>query len=181
MDFSGVTNDTSRNVTAAVDGILSMGISPADKESQIARVFIVVGREFHDQLYDASSQVFDSRSINTTENIDRSQAERLANKVVRNYALTRNTAAALINEFYNSILGQAQHEAFQNALSLQKHPTLTRSLGPKKDCKFCIKKEGTHPNPSRSDFRRHDRCDCVFTVSGYNSRNGVLNNYKKGK
>ncbi len=181
MDFSGVTNDTSRNVTAAVEGILSMNISPDDKEAQIARIFIVVGREFHDQLYDASSQVFDSQSINSVDKLDKSQAERLANKVVRNYALTRNTTGALIKEFYDSVLSQAQHEAFQNAASLQKHPTLTRTPTGKTTCKWCLSQSGVHQNPTRENFKRHRDDDCKITVSGYNSRNGVLNNYKKGK
>ena len=28
-------------------------------------------------------------------------------------------------------------------------------------------------------FARHDDCDCLIVVSGYNSRNGVVNNYTK--
>lgn len=180
MEFSGVTNETARNVTDVIRGILASNFSPADKEAQIARVILIVGNDYHMQMYRAASQVFDSAAI-TSAGIDRAngQAERLANKIVRNYALSRGTVATLITEFYNTLLGRAQHEAFQNALSMQKHPTLTRELGPKKDCDWCIRKRGTHPNPKPEDFGRHDNCDCIFIVSGYNTRNGLLNNYVK--
>lgn len=180
MDFSGVTNETASNVYAVVREILALDISPADKQAQIARVIEVVGKEYHDQMFTVSSQVFDSTVMRgVSSSLDSSQAERLANKLVRNYALGRDTASALVTEYYNSLLGNAQHRAFQNAISMQKHPTLTRTLGPKQDCAWCVLKEGTHTNPSGSDFARHDRCDCIFVVSGYNTRNGLLANYRK--
>ena len=50
-----------------------------------------------------------------------------------------------------------------------------------KCCEWCDKKQGTYTYPKGEDFARHDNCDCLFTTSGYNSRNGVLNNYVKHK
>ena len=46
--------------------------------------------------------------------------------------------------------------------------------------KQCQKKAGVYVDPTSDDFKRHHKCDCVFEVSGYNSRNGVLKNFKKG-
>nr|DAJ18966.1 MAG TPA: hypothetical protein [Siphoviridae sp. ctRJB2] len=109
------------------------------------------------------------------------QAERLAVKIVRNSALNRQTAVMLLKEYSDVVLAAAQHEAFTNAKSMQKHPTLTRraNVG-KPDCAWCQKKAGVYVNPTSDDFKRHCKCDCVFEVSGYNSRNGVLKNFKKG-
>ena len=184
VDFSGVTNDTSSLVAAAVDMILSLDISPADKQSRIAALPYNVGEHYHTQLYDATSAVFDSTAIKSTGFNDmKDQTERLALKIVRNYALSRDTVTELVAAYYDSVLGKAQGEAFDNARSMQKHPMLTRSLVGEKNCDWCATKAAASPyiNPTNEDFSRHHLCDCLFVVSGYNSRNGVLKNYvKKG-
>lgn len=181
MDFSGVTIDTADQVSAHVRYVLGLNLSPTDKVDRIADVLEFVGRHFHGQLYGAASEVFDSTAMSSTGLDDANgQARRLAIKIVRNDSLARDTSAVLVTEYYNSILGQAQHEAFHNAVSMQKHPTLTRrAFRGKPDCKWCQSKSGTYTNPSPEDFGRHDKCDCLFEVSGYNSRNGLLKNYNK--
>ena len=35
--------------------------------------------------------------------------------------------------------------------------------------------------PDSELFARHDNCDCLFIVRGYNSRNGILTNYRKAR
>jgi hypothetical protein len=180
MDFSGVTDDTGARVSAVINYILGLNISPDEKVSRISNVVRSVGEHFHSQLFGAASEVFDSASMASRglDNTD-GQAQRLATKIVRNYALGRETAT-LVSAYYNSVLGSAQEEAFNNAVSMQKHPTLTRSIVGE-TCKWCESKAGTHTNPTAEDFARHDKCDCLFIVSGYNSRNGLLSNYSKGK
>lgn len=178
MEFSGVTNDTSSRVADVVDYILRLNISPEDKISRIANVVQAVGLHFHSQMYDATSQIFDS-SVMASGGIDdiNGQSQRLATKIVRNYSLGRRTDE-LVLAYYNSILGRAESEAFDNAVSMQKHPTLTRTIVGE-TCSWCDSKAGTYTNPSGEDFARHDECDCLFTVSGFNSRNGLLTNYSK--
>ena len=184
MDFSGVTNETSSLVTAAVDKILSLDISPVDKQSRIAALLYNVGEHYHTQLYDATSAVFDSAAIKSTGFSDmKDQTDRLALKIVRNYALSRDTVSELVVAYYNSVLGKVQGEAFENAVSMQKHPILARSIVGENNCEWCVIKSRKSPytNPTDSDFSRHDGCDCLLIVSGYNTRNGVLKNYvKKG-
>lgn len=178
MDFSGIAADISARVADAINYILSLNISPADKTRRIAVVVESVGSYYHDHLYRDISRVFDSGAI-ASRGLDdaNAQAQRLANKIVRNYALSRNTND-LVVEYYDSVLGRAQSEAFQNARSLQKHPTLTRTIRGE-TCSWCDRKAGTHTNPTGEDFARHRGCDCLLEVSGFNSRNGVLKNYKK--
>lgn len=78
------------------------------------------------------------------------------------------------------MLSKAQSEAFRNALSLDRHLTLMRTvLGT--CCKWCRSKAGTYINPEGEDFARHANCNCLFTVSGYKSRNGILNNYVRSR
>ena len=180
MDFHPVAIDTASSILPAVKYILGLDISPDDKESRIAKVINLIGSDFYTQMFDANSQVFDSTAIGTTDYSQMTdQIDNLATKLVRQYALSR-VIDPIVREFYDSALGKAQEEAFRNAISLDKHPTLTRTVVGK-CCEWCDKKQGTYTYPKGEDFARHDNCDCLFTTSGYNSRNGVLNNYVKHK
>lgn len=178
MDFSGIAKDTGTGVTASIDYVLSLGISPAEKIARITLIIRTVGIYFHSKLYDDVSYALGSSIIASAGFDDaNAQAERLATKTVRNYALSRSSSA-LIKEYYDSLLGRAQDEAFNNALSLQKHPTLTRSIVGE-TCTWCDSKAGTFTNPSPEHFARHDRCDCLIVASGFNTRNGIVTNYVK--
>lgn len=180
MDFHPVAIDTASNILPAVKYILSLDISPNDKKTRIAKVIDLIGSDFYTQMFDANSQVFDSTVIGTTDYSQMTdQIDNLATKLVRQNSLGR-VIDLIVREFYDSALGKAQEEAFRNAISLDKHPTLTRTVVGK-CCEWCDKKQGTYTYPKGEDFARHDNCDCLFTTSGYNSRNGVLNNYVKHK
>jgi hypothetical protein len=179
MDFSGVALDTSKRVAVSVASILAMSISPASKISRITRVLGIVGLAYHSKMYSDSSTVFASTAVLSTGLEDPTQAERLANKLVRNYALGRQTDE-LISTYYESLLGQAQLEAFENAVSMGRVPTMNRSIVGE-TCKWCIGLAGTYTHPSGEMFARHENCDCLIVVSGYNSRNGIVDNYVKRK
>ena len=180
MDFSAVASDVAIQMQDVVNYILSLNISPEDKRIRLVRAFNTVGREFFDKMFYDNSELFDSMAIGTLgfENPD-GQIERLAAKLVQNYELTR-PIDAIIKEFFDSVLGDAQYQAFQNGISLGKVPTLTRSLVGE-TCSWCRARTGTFTYPDGELFARHDNCDCLFIVKGYNSRNGILTNYRKGK
>ncbi|MBQ2659629.1 hypothetical protein IJF85_01485 [Candidatus Saccharibacteria bacterium] len=178
MDFHPVALDTTNNILPTIRYILSLDISPADKKEKLAKVFNLLGSDFYYQMFEANSEVFDSTAIGASdfgEMLD--QIERLATKLVRNDALGR-PIDGLVDEFFNSVLGNAQSEAYQNAISLDKHPTVRRSMVGE-TCTWCAGLAGTHIYPDSEVFTRHDNCDCLIEVSGFNSRNGVLNNYRK--
>lgn len=180
MEFSKVANDTAMQMTKVVAYILGLNIAPEDKVFRLAKAFRIVGADFYQQMFDANSMVFDSEALKTLGfNDPDGQIERLATKIVQNYNLGRETKT-LIKDFYDSALGQAQKEAFDNAISLDKHPTLTRTMVGE-TCEWCQSLAGVHINPTGEMFARHADCDCLFKVSGYNSRNGLLTNYRKGK
>lgn len=185
MDFRGVVQDTAKQMQEVVDFILSLDISPESKMVRLQNAFHVVGSEFYSQLFSAVSEVFDSTAIASLGlQMADDQIYSLSLKLVRNYGLGRETSS-IVTDFYDSVLGNAQNEAFRNAVSLEKHPTLTRRLvsgaTKPKNCRWCEKRAGTYIDPEPEDFTRHAHCDCMFIVKGFNSRNGLLTNYKKGK
>lgn len=180
MDFSKVATDIAKQMREVVDYILNLNISPADKRARLTRAFQIVGYEFFDKMFNDNSLLFDSEAIGTLGYQNKGdKIQGLAYKLVQNYNLTRKNDA-IIKEFYDSVLGDAQYEAFENGKSLGKVPTLTRQLVGE-TCGWCTARVGTFTYPDGELFARHDNCDCLFIVKGYNSRNGILTNYRKGR
>lgn len=178
MDFSGIVEDTTSGVQNIINEILSLNIDPEIKTVQIQSVLMQVGERFGQKMFDDVSRLFDSTAIDSfipyNEN---NRVYDLAQKIVRDHAFDLNDRP-IVKEYYDILLGSAQESAFRNARSLEKHPTLTRRLRGE-TCAWCRARVGTFTDPDSELFRRHDNCDCLFIVSGYNSRNGVLKNYRK--
>lgn len=180
IDFHPVATDTADNILPAIRYILDLKISPAEKRKRIAKVINLIGADFYTQMFESNSEVFDSTAISTTGySVMQERVDTLATKLVRQYALHR-PVDAIVREFYDSALGRAQEEAFRNAISLDKHPTITRTLVGE-TCDWCRGLVGTHIYPDEKYFARHGNCDCLIVASGYNSRNGVVRNYVKHK
>ena len=178
INFEPVASDVAAQMSETVHYILSLDISAAEKVNRIVRSFNLVGSDFYVQMFGASSEVFDTMALSSMGYDEMlAQVERLGTKLVRNYALDYEIDP-IVKDFYDSVLGKAMNEAFSNALSLDKHPTLTRSIVGE-TCSWCIARQGTFVNPDSEYFSRHRDCDCLLVVSGYNTRNGVLNNYVK--
>lgn len=180
MDLSGIAEDMGQETTESVEYILSLDVSPQQKKALLEKLLLAVGAAFYLKMFRDSSEVFDSTSIETLGYAGlEDQTSKLATKLLRNYALTRGVEW-LGRDFFDSLLGKAEYEAFQNGKSLGKVPTLTRKLSGRENCKWCAEKAGTYTDPFGEDFARHRDCDCVFITKGFNSRNGVLKNYNKG-
>ena len=178
MNFEPAAHDMGRLMAELLKLIAGMNISPEAKKELLAKSFGSVGAEFCDKMFNDCSELFDSSAIGTLGKADlNNRAGRLAQKLIRNDALSRPTGQ-ILDGYFNSLLASAQEEAFKNAVSLGKVPTLTRSLRGE-TCGWCQARVGTWTNPSGELFARHDNCDCKIVVSGYNSRNGELKNYTK--
>ena len=180
MNFSATAADIGKQMAKVVEYILGLDISPSDKKQRLIKAFGIVGNEFFGKMFADNSYLFDSEAIGTLgfQNPE-GQIERLSSKLVQNYNLTRPNDA-IVKEFFDSVLGDAQNEAFNNGRSLGKVPTLTRRLVGE-TCAWCAVRAGTFTYPDSEMFARHDNCDCLFIVEGYNSRNGVLTNYRKAR
>lgn len=180
MNFSQTATDMGKQMMEVVNYILSLDISIEDKKARLIKAFGIVGNEFFGKMFADSSELFDSMAIGTLgfKNPE-GQIERLSTKLVQNYNLGRKNDA-IVKEFFDSVLGDAQDEAFENGRSLGRVPTLTRRLVGE-TCAWCTARVGTFVNPDSEMFARHDNCDCLFIVSGFNSRNGILTNYRKAR
>lgn len=180
MNFSATATDIAIQMEKVVDYILSLDISPTEKRIRLIRAFQIVGNEFFDKMFADNSVLFDSTAIKSLGFTNpEGQIERLSTKLVQNYNLGRKNDAT-IKGFFDSVLGDAQKEAFANGISMGKVPTLTRRIVGE-TCGWCVDRAGTFTYPESELFARHDNCDCLFIVSGYNSRNGILTNYRKAK
>lgn len=180
MNFSDTATDIGKQMAKVVDYILGLNISPAEKRSRLITAFGIVGNEFFDKMFFDNSVLFDSTAIRSLGFTNpENQIERLSSKLVQNYNLGRKNGP-MVRGFFDSVLADAQREAFDNGKSLGKVPTLTRSLVGE-TCGWCAARVGTFTYPDGELFTRHDNCDCLFIVSGYNSRNGILTNYRKAR
>ena len=180
MNFSATAADIAAQMIEVVNYILGLDIDPIEKRLRLIKAFQIVGNEFFDKMFADNSILFDSTAIKSLGFTNpEGQIERLSTKLVQNYNLGRKNDAT-VKGFFDSVLGDAQREAFNNGISLGKVPTLTRRLVGE-TCQWCIDRVGTYTYPEGELFARHDNCDCLFIVSGYNSRNGILTNYRKAK
>lgn len=179
MNFSATAKDLSKQAMQMVNYVLSLNITVAEKRKRLSTAFRLLGNEYYNKMFADNSQLFDSAAIKSLgfQNPD-DQVERLSAKLVQNDSLGRKTNPIIVRGFFDSVLGDAQYEAFNNARSLEKVPTLTRQLVGE-TCGWCAARTGTFTYPDSELFARHDNCDCLFIVSGYNSRNGILTNYRK--
>lgn len=172
MEFSVVADAVGTEAEKTVKYILEQNWSPAKKRQYLIRLFTLTGNEFYNRIFQMGSEIFDSTALSdlgfTNPN---GQIEQLAETLVRNYNLSRSTSEVTV-EFYYSVMSDAQLVAFKNAISLDKHPVLTRTAH-SKACDWCKRLAGTYIEPYEEAFRHHERCKCDFTLSGYGTRDGT--------
>ena len=122
VDFHPVAKDTAKSMMKVVDYILSLPISKKDKITRLAKTFNLIGSDFYIQMFNASSELFDSTAIGTTDyNKMTEQVNRLSCKLVQNYNLKRGSRQ-LVQDFYDSALGKAQSEAFKHVSGVSLWP-----------------------------------------------------------
>lgn len=178
INLDVIVDDISPRLSNAIESILASGLDLTTKKNRIQLLLAGISAHFKSKTFTDASTIFDSDIAGGNFTDDESlQSLSLAVKVARNYALERDFRQ-LISSYLSSLLGSAKYEAFANAVSLGKHPTLTRSIV-SETCDWCESKAGVHVNPTREDFKRHTDCDCRFVVTGYNTRNGEIKNYRK--
>lgn len=179
MDFRGIVLDTTTGMQDYIEFVLDLDVSPEVKEGLLVQGFRTIGRAFADKTFADLSFLFDSEAIGGEIIIDEDeQIARLAQKIVRDSAFEINDER-ISKEYFDVLLARSEEAAFRNAQSLEKHPTLERRATGRETCAWCEARVGIFPYPDSEMFRRHDDCDCQFIVSGYNSRNGTVKNYRK--
>lgn len=179
MDYAKLNASIMPQVMAAMALINNPEIDPEIRQLNQEILFREVGQAVYAKVYGMNA--FDMEITHTTgPGIDD-----------RYYGLAKVAAASVsagllgmeeyVRNYLDTAAAQAQHDAFKVGKSSGKHPVVIRRMTGKETCDWCRSKEGTYTNPGREVFARHGGCDCEIETQGYNSRNGLLQNYAKPK
>lgn len=186
MDFDSLTTEASKMTADLANEILRSDYSPADKIKMLVAAFTSVGETYASKLFGDVSRVFGSENLKTKPDTGgRLQINELATKIVRDSAFGKD-AQELTRDYFTNVFARNAEQAYKNAISLNKHPTITRQLTGRETCEWCQKRAGSYSATSFSAlpqevFRRHAGCDCVIRLSGAGMRSHKLNNYVKEK
>lgn len=102
-------------------------------------------------------------------------------KITSDSISTGVEAEVLITAYLSGMAAKAQSDTFKIALEAGESPTMERTTTGAITCAWCRGKAGKYTDPGPDAFDRHNFCDCKIYTSGYKSRNGLLDNYKKPK
>ena len=104
-------------------------------------------------------------------------------KISAGQPVTATELSPLILEHLEATTSKAQQDAMATARESGKSPRAKRSTKGK-TCQWCVglsTKGEWVSDPDPELFMRHAGCDCKIYTAGYNSRNGLLDNYVKKK
>lgn len=175
MNYAEFNSTILPQVLAAMALINNPEVDPEVRQLNQEILFREVGAAIYDKIYDMNA--FDMEIPHTTgPGIDD-----------RYYGLAKVASASVsagafgledyILNYLDNTAAKAQNDAMKTASQSGKHPTVTRTPTGLETCSWCDSLAGTYTNPEGIIFARHRGCDCSIITSGYNSRNGLLNNY----
>ena len=178
MDYSTLPPTIFNQVMSAIALINNPEIAPEVRQLNLEILFREVGAAIYAKIYDMNS--FDFGTQHTTGPGIDDRYYGLA-KVVSNSVSNGNLG---IDEYVQNYLdtsgSKAQHDAFKLARQSGSHPTVKRRIVGE-TCQWCDNLAGDYIDPPSDVFLRHGGCDCQIITAGYNSRNGLLNNYAPRK
>lgn len=176
MDYSKLSNRLTAKVLRAIALINNPEIAPDVRQLNQEILLREVGTAVYAKVYDMNAFDYDLQGTRGPGMDD------------RYYGLAKVSAAAVstgalgldeyVKNYLDSVASQAQDHATRNARQSGKRTKVIRKMNGE-TCKWCESLAGTYENPDSEVFRRHGGCDCIIITEGYNSRNGLLNNYVK--
>lgn len=180
MDFYLAIERLRPQLIKLVKIINDPAVNPELRKRALAAALNEVGRSVYGTAYRMTA--YDMEIMETLGiGLDTQLALGLARNVSDSLAIgdVSNTSDQVALYAVNAT-GIAMAHASITAGQLGKYRTLQYRLRGKGDCDWCRNraKAGIITNPTDSDFRRHNRCDCFFDVQGFKSRNGELSNYR---
>lgn len=179
MDYLTLTDSLQNKVMEIVNIINNPEIMPEVRQLYHETLFREVGSAIYTKVYDMNA--FDME-IPYTKGVGIDNRYYGMAKMASDSISTGNLGLdQQIQNYSASMASTAQGEAFTNASQSGKHPTVTRELTGRENCKWCDGLAGTYTDPGPDVFKRHASCDCRIITKGYKSRNGLLKNYKKGE
>lgn len=177
MDYLQLAKTIDEDLLKAVALINNPEIEPEVRQAMLERLFSSVGENVYNVIYDMAT--FDMDVVGTVgAGIDMNRMYGIA-KLASDSVVTGGTAktTSSINLWLQDTISKATYDAFNVAHDLGKHPTLTRTER-SNCCKWCTEHVGTFIDPTSEAFRRHDNCRAKIVVSGYKTRNGLVENYR---
>lgn len=175
MNYSALNNTILPQVLATVALINNPEVDPEVRQLNQEILFREVGAAIYAKIYDMNA--FDMEIQYTTGNGIDDRYYGLAKVLSDSISTGDSPNLDLITNYLNSMTALAQNDAMKTAKQSGKHPIVTRTPTGLKTCAWCESKAGTYVDPPGDVFARHRGCDCSIETSGYNSRNGTLNNY----
>lgn len=178
MDY-GIFTQTILDKTLAVMGLINnVEIEPEIRQRNQEIMLRQVGNAVYAKIYDMNA--FDMEIMHTTGKGIDDRYYGLAKVASNSVSAGAVGLQEYVKNYIDSVIAMAQQDAFINAKQSGKRPTLIREIV-SETCEWCRSKAGVHVDPDPSYFARHGGCDCRLVTEGYNSRNGLLNNYVKPK
>lgn len=176
MDYSKLNETIINKVLRALALINNPEIDPEIRQLNQEILFREVGTAVYAKVYELNA--FDYE-------IDYTKGPGIDD---RYYGLAKVASASVatgtlgldqtVRTYLDGMAAKAQHDATTNARQSGKYTRVVRQVVGE-TCKWCESLAGTYTNPGPEVFRRHRECDCSIVTEGYNSRNGLLDNYVK--
>lgn len=177
MDYSKFTDTIIKDVEAAVAVINNPEIAPEVRQLNQEILLREVGQAVYNKIYDMNA--WDMEIPHTTGAGIEAQRYYGMAKVASNSVSTGKLGLdEYLRGYINANIQKAQSDAMTTARQSGKKPTVTRTEHANA-CQWCRSLAGTYTDPPADVFMRHGGCGGHIVTSGYKSRNGLLDNYKK--
>lgn len=181
MNYGELNNTILPKIERLTGLINNIEVDPTVRRRYMEQLYRTVGNKVYTKIYDMNAW---DMLIDHTTGLGIDNRHYGLAKITAGAPVTNLELSSLIGEYLDSVSGKAQYDAMQTAKDSGKVPQMKRNTKSKKPCIWCKGKD-TGGNwidyPDRDNFNRHSDCSCEIHTRGYNSRNGLLNNYKVRK
>lgn len=178
MDYTQLSERLIPKVLEAIAILNNPEIAPDVRQLNQEILLREVGKAVYNKIYEMNA--FDMEIAHTIGSGIDDRYFGMAKVASNSVSNGKGGLDEYIRNYLQNTTAKAQKDAMYNAAQSGKRPTVTRTESPTA-CAWCRSKAGTFTDPDPEVFARHGGCRGVIVTSGYNSRNGTLNNYKKGK
>ena len=178
MNYGELPAKILTKVMTLVSLVNNIEVEPEVRRRYMEQLFHAVDTKIYTKIYEMNAW---DMLIPHTSGKGISNSYYGLSKVAAAQPATAAELSALVLNNMQQNSSKAQYDAFETARDSGKVPTVERRTTNIKACKWCVSKVGVYPDPEPDIFARHADCTCEIWTTGYNSRNGLLQNYKKSR